>query len=66
MTETNPPLQVIVGATSPIARAYAVDCAAAGKPLLLAGRAVDGIGARNRGSRPYDDLQWRIGFSHGV
>ena len=38
MTEPNPPLYVIVGATSPIARAYAVDCAAAGKSLLLAGR----------------------------
>jgi short-subunit dehydrogenase len=38
MTEPHPPLHVIVGATSPIARAYAVDCAIAGKPLLLAGR----------------------------
>jgi decaprenylphospho-beta-D-erythro-pentofuranosid-2-ulose 2-reductase len=38
MTETHPPLHVIVGATSPIARAYAVVCAAAGKSLLLAGR----------------------------
>lgn len=38
MTEPHPPLHVIVGATSPIARAYAVDCAAAGKSLLLAGR----------------------------
>ena len=38
MTEPHPPLHVIVGATSPIARAYAVDCASAGKPLLLAGR----------------------------
>lgn len=38
MTETYPPLHVIVGATSPIARAYAVDCAIAGKSLLLAGR----------------------------
>jgi NAD(P)-dependent dehydrogenase (short-subunit alcohol dehydrogenase family) len=31
-------LYVIVGATSPIARAYAADCAFAGKPLMLAGR----------------------------
>jgi len=38
MTEPHTPLHVIVGATSPIARAYAVDCAIAGKPLLLAGR----------------------------
>lgn len=38
MTESNPPLHVIVGATSPIARAYAADCAVAGKALLLAGR----------------------------
>lgn len=38
MIETYPPLHVIVGATSPIARAYAVDCAIAGKSLLLAGR----------------------------
>ena len=38
MTEPHPLLHVIVGATSPIARAYAVDCAIAGKPLLLAGR----------------------------
>lgn len=38
MTENKPSLQVIVGATSPIARAYAVECAVAGKPLLLAGR----------------------------
>ena len=43
MTETNPPLQIIVGATSPIARAYAVECAAAGKPLLLAGRNLEEI-----------------------
>ena len=43
MTETNPPLQVIIGATSPIARAYAVDCAAAGKPVLLAGRNLEEI-----------------------
>ncbi len=41
MTEPHPPLHVIVGATSPIARAYATDCAAAGKPLLLAGRNVE-------------------------
>lgn len=38
MTESTKPLHVIVGATSPIARAYAVDCAVAGKPMLLAGR----------------------------
>lgn len=38
MTEPNTPLYVIVGATSPIARAYAADCAVAGKPLLLVGR----------------------------
>jgi len=38
MTEPHPPLHVIVGATSPIARAYAADCATAGKSLLLAGR----------------------------
>jgi len=38
MTEPHPPLYVIVGATSPIARAYAVDCATAGKSLHLAGR----------------------------
>lgn len=38
MTESTKPLHVIVGATSPIARAYAVDCAVAGKSLLLAGR----------------------------
>lgn len=38
MTEIHPPLHVIVGATSPIARAYAADCASAGKPLLLVGR----------------------------
>lgn len=43
MTETNEPLQVIVGATSQIARAYAVDCAAAGKPLLLVGRNLEEI-----------------------
>ncbi len=38
MIESAKPLHVIVGATSPIARAYAVDCAVAGKALLLAGR----------------------------
>ena len=38
MTEPNTPLYVIVGATSLIARAYAVDCATAGKSLHLAGR----------------------------
>ena len=38
MTESAKPLHVIVGATSPIARAYAADCASSGKSLLLAGR----------------------------
>jgi len=38
MTESHPPLHVILGATSPIARAYAADCATAGKSLILAGR----------------------------
>jgi len=41
MTETTPPMHVIIGATSPIARAYAVGCAAAGIPLVLAGRNLD-------------------------
>ena len=43
MTEPNTSLYVIVGATSPIARAYAVECAAEGKPLLLAGRNLEEI-----------------------
>ena len=43
MTEQNTSLYVIVGATSPIARAYAVECAAAGKPLLLTGRNLEEI-----------------------
>lgn len=40
MTKSTKPLHVIVGATSPIARAYAVECASAGYSLLLAGRDV--------------------------
>ena len=43
MTEQNTSLYVIVGATSPIARAYAIECAAAGKPLLLTGRNLEEI-----------------------
>ena len=43
MTDQNTSLYVIVGATSPIARAYAVECAAAGKPLLLTGRNLEEI-----------------------
>jgi len=41
MTDNIPPMHVIVGATSPIARAYATGCAAAGIPLVLAGRDLD-------------------------
>jgi len=38
MTKSLPRLCVVVGATSPIARAYATLCAKQGQPLLLAGR----------------------------